>query len=102
MSLQKTSTKRKGLNLSILSLATLIIIASTQTASADINTTIENALKFGQDDAKYGQIKFDLRYRYEQDDTKNPNKNRGDASVFRMRLGYLTPTFYGLQAYAGI
>ena len=99
MSLQKTSTKRQDLPLSILSLV-ILIITSTQTASATINATIENALKFGQDDAKYGQIKFDLRYRYEQDDTKNPNKNRGDASVFRMRLGYLTPTFYGLQAYA--
>ena len=99
MSLQKISTKRQSLLLSFLSLA-ILIIASTQTASATINETIENALKFGQDNAKYGQIKFDLRYRYEQDDTKNPNKNRGDASVFRMRLGYLTPTFYGLQAYA--
>jgi len=99
MSLQKILDKRNRLNLSTLSLA-ILAISSTHTASAGINESIENALKFGQDDAKYGQVKIDLRYRYEQDNTDNPNKDQGDASVFRMRLGYLTPDFYGLQAYA--
>lgn len=99
MSLQKTSINSSRLKLSTLSLA-ILAISSGQTVSAGINKTIENALKFGQDDAKYGQLKIDLRYRYEQDDTKNPVKDHGDASVFRMRLGYLTPEFYGLQAYA--
>lgn len=95
----KKPAKNYSLKVSAFSLA-ILAMASSQTAIAGINETIENALKFGQDDAKYGQIKFDLRYRYEQDDTKNPNKDHGDASTIRMRLGYLTPSFYGLQAYA--
>jgi hypothetical protein len=70
-------------------------------ATADpITDSIENALKLGQKDGKYGQIKFNLRYRYEQDDTKNPVKRVGNASTIRLRLGYLSPKFHGLQAYA--
>ena len=99
MPLKKKLVKSYSLKVSAFSLAVLAIVSS-QATYAGINETIENALKFGQDDAKYGQIKFDLRYRYEQDDTKNPNKDHGDASTIRMRLGYLTPSFYGLQAYA--
>ncbi len=72
-----------------------------QFAIADpVTETIENALKFGQTDAKYGQIKFNLRYRYENDDTTRPNKHVANASTVRLRLGYLTPEFYGIQAYA--
>jgi len=99
MSLQKTSIRNSRLNVTALSIA-MLAISSNQAATAGINETIENALKFGQDDAKYGQLKIDLRYRYEQDNTTNPAKDQGDASVFRMRLGYLTPEFFGLQAYA--
>ena len=99
MSLQKIVTRCNCLKLSKLSLV-ILIVCNNQTALAGINETIENALKLGQKDAKYGQIKFDLNYRYEQDETKNPKKYRGDASTFRMRLGYLTPEFHGLQAYA--
>ena len=99
VSLQKALPKDGRLQLSAFSFA-ILAISAVQTASAGINETIENVLKFGQDDTKYGQIKFDLRYRYEQDDTKNPAKDHADASTFRMRLGYLTPEFYGLQGYA--
>ncbi len=83
-----------------LSAVSLLILSNSQIASAGFNQSIENALKFGQDDAKYGQVKFDLRYRFEQDDTKNPAKIHGDASTVRLRLGYLTPEFFSLQAYA--
>lgn len=81
--------------------ATLLSLVFTATAMADdVNATIEKALKFGQDDAKYGQIKLDLRYRYDNTDSTNPIKQVANASTVRYRLGYLTPTFKGLQAYA--
>ena len=98
MSLQKTLAKNSHTSLSALSVA-IIALSTSQIASAGITETIINTLKFGQNDAKYGQIKLNLRYRYEQDDTKNPVKDKGDASTIRMRLGYLTPEFLGLQGY---
>ncbi|MCK4494076.1 MAG: hypothetical protein KAU26_08470, partial [Methylococcales bacterium] len=78
----------------------LSLLCSQVAIAAPVTETIENALKFGQVDAKYGQIKFDLRYRYENDDTKHPRKHVGNASTIRLRLGYLTPEFHGIQAYA--
>jgi len=99
MTLQKTLTKSGRVGLSAFSIA-LLALSGTQTASAGINENIENALKFGQADAKYGQVKINLLYRFEQDDSKNPAKKHGDASTIRMRLGYLTPEFAGLQGYA--
>jgi len=94
MSSFKTSSK---FSLTALSVA---ILAMSATASAGFDENIENALKFGQDDTKYGQIKFDLRYRYEQDDSKKAGIEKGDASTIRLRLGYLTPEVLGFQAYA--
>lgn len=99
MHYQKAFANNKHFSLSALCLA-IYTLSSSQCVSAGFNETIENALKFGQDDAKYGQIKLDLRYRFEQDDTKNPAKIHGDASTVRLRLGYLTPKFYSLQGYA--
>jgi hypothetical protein len=60
---------------------------------------IEKALKFGADDGKYGQIKFDLRYRYEHVDNDGPLQN-ANANTLRLRAGYLTPQFYGFQGFA--
>ncbi|MGZ5052860.1 MAG: alginate export family protein [Methylobacter sp.] len=81
--------------------ATVLALLSTTTVIADdFNSSIEKALKFGQDDAKYGQIKLDLRYRYDNSDSKNPKKEVANASTARLRLGYLTPVFKGFQAYA--
>jgi len=81
--------------------ATVLALVFTTTAMAedDFNKSIEQALKFGQQDAKYGQIKLDLRYRYENDDSTNPKKEVANASTVRLRLGYLTPVFKGLQGY---
>ncbi|NOQ35850.1 MAG: hypothetical protein GQ569_08135 [Methylococcaceae bacterium] len=95
-----TSYKRKALKLSALSAAVLSILVSQSVTADPVTESIENALKFGQKDAKYGQIKFDLRYRYENDDSKALNKKVGNASTVRLRIGYLTPKFHGLQAYA--
>ena len=41
-----------------------------------------------------------MRYRYENDDSKNPDRKVGNASTVRLRLGYLTPKFHGFQLYA--
>jgi hypothetical protein len=72
----------------------------TPPASYDFDKPIENALKFGADDGRYGQIKFDLRYRYEHvDDDVAPLKD-ANANTLRLRAGYLTPEFFGFQGYA--
>ena len=89
-----------GFKLTALPAAIIAMSVNATSAAASIDETIENALKFGQADAKYGQVKFDLRYRYEYADSKNPQKQAGNASTARLRLGYLTPKFYGFQLYS--
>lgn len=80
--------------------ATILALLSTTTVIADdFNKSIEKALKFGQDDAKYGQIKLDIRYRFEYVDSTNPRRELATASTLHYRIGYLTPVFKGLQAY---
>lgn len=98
MSLHKTLTKGRHTCLSAFSMAILAMSAS-QSASAGINENIENALKFGQADAKYGQVKFDLRYRYENVNTEGGARRTANADTVRLRIGYLTPKFAGFQAY---
>jgi len=88
------------LRLPALTAAAIALSVSATIALAGIDENIENALKFGQPDARYGQIKFDLRYRYENDDSKNPELAVGNASTVRLRLGYLTPVFHGFQLYS--
>ncbi|MEY4768909.1 MAG: hypothetical protein RL637_1548 [Pseudomonadota bacterium] len=80
-------------------IALLILSGITFSAQAGINDEIESALKFNQADSKYGQIKFDLRFRYEQADSDNPKLQVGNAATIRLDIGYLTPEFYGFQAY---
>jgi hypothetical protein len=62
-----------------------------------VTQDIEDALNFYHY-GHNGAIKFDLNYRYE-------NVNEGDrfganANTARLRLGYLSPVFHGLQGYA--
>jgi len=79
----------------------ILAAASLQPALAyEFDKPIENAFKLGQDDAKYGKIKMDLRYRYELADVANNTKATAHANTLRLRLGYLTPEFHGLQAFA--
>lgn len=70
----------------------------TPPASYGFDKPIENALKFGND-RRFGQIKFNLRYRYEHVDDEGPLKN-ANANTLRLRAGYLTPESYGFQGYA--
>ncbi|MGR8981739.1 MAG: alginate export family protein [Gammaproteobacteria bacterium] len=67
-------------------------------ASYGFDKPIENALKFGHY-RHFGQIKFDLRYRYEHVDDEGPLDN-ANANTLRLRAGYLTPEFYSFQGYA--
>ena len=90
---------KKQLKLGTLAVGLLLTITPKSNASG-INESIENALKFGQDDAKYGQIKLNLRYRYEYADTKGTPPQPAHANTFRLRIGYLTPEFHGLQGFA--
>ncbi len=98
MSLHKTLSKGRHTCLSAFSMA-ILVISTSQNASAGINENIENALKFGQADAKYGQVKFDLRYRYENANTEGGSRKTANADTVRLRIGYLTPKFAGFQAY---
>jgi hypothetical protein len=99
MSSHYTFFKSRYDSLSIFSIALLFLCYSSYTL-ADFNETIERALKFGQDDAKYGQVKFDLRYRYENSNTRSTTKETANADTVRLRIGYLTPKFFDLQAFA--
>ncbi|GFO77575.1 hypothetical protein BPLS_P6096 [Bathymodiolus platifrons methanotrophic gill symbiont] len=59
----------------------------------------ENALNFEDETGKYGQVKFNLRYRFEMADVADNGRETAYANTLRLRFGYLTPEFYGLQAY---
>ncbi len=94
----QTTTKHRSLKATALS-AAVLASATAQHATAGIDESIENALKFGQSDGKYGQITMDLNYRYEYADTENTAPKPAHANTFRLQLGYLTPEFHGLQGF---
>ena len=97
--LDQTKSKRKSLKLTALSVAVLASL-SPHNALAGFDESMENVLKFGQSDGRYGQITLDLNYRYEYADTENTPQKPANANTFRLRLGYLTPVFYGVQGFA--
>ncbi len=68
--------------------------------AANINEKVENALLFGEQ-GEYGQVKFDLRYRYENVYIANDLPiQTANANTLRLRFGYMTPEFHGVQVYA--
>ncbi|WP_174484580.1 alginate export family protein [methanotrophic endosymbiont of Bathymodiolus puteoserpentis (Logatchev)] len=83
-----------------LSSAVLASIFMQPVAAYEFDKPIENAFKLGQDDAKYGRFKINLRYRYELADAADNGKETAHANTLRLRLGYLTPKFHGLQGFA--
>jgi len=95
--LSKKTSKR--FLLTPLSSAILASIFMQSAAAYEFDKPVENAFKLGQDDAKYGQFKVNLRYRYEMADVAGGNET-AHANTLRLRLGYLTPKFHGLQGYA--
>lgn len=68
-------------------------------ACADLTKDIEDALNFYQNGNK-GAIKMDLNYRRENVDRDAGKDQTANANTARLRLGYLTPTYYDLQAFA--
>jgi hypothetical protein len=82
-------------------------------ALADVTKEVEDALNFYHY-GKNGAVKIDLNYRYEnvnQDIVPNPLLNgrplanaqqpaTANANTVRLRVGLLSPVFYGLQGYA--
>jgi len=90
-------------------LLTIAIVSSSAIAD-DVTKSIEDALKFGNG----GAVKFDLNYRYEnvnQNNVKAPplrgiplpaagQPDTANGNTLRLRLGLLSPVFYGLQGYA--
>ena len=67
---------------------------------ADFDIPVEDGLKMGQADAKYGKFKVDLRYRFELADVADNGRETAYANTIRLRLGYLTPSFKSFQAFA--
>ena len=81
------------------SIGLLLLSIASGTANANFEDFLENTLKLGGN-AKYGQINFNLRYRYENANTIGTPRKTANASMIRMRLGYLTPKFTGFQGFA--
>ncbi len=91
--------KPKGIVKLVLSITVLGLAFLQPVIADDLNKRVENALKLEQEDAKYGQFKFDLRYRFEMSDVANNGRDTAYANTLRLRLGYLTPEYQGLQGY---
>lgn len=92
----KKMHKKSPSPMGAIAVAAIFLIAA-PSLQASIDEDIENLLKVGG-----GQFKIDLRYRFEyvdQDDTPGITQT-AKADTLRLRLGYLTPAFYGLTAYA--
>jgi hypothetical protein len=103
MNSQKSLLNCISLTRTVLSTAllSLLFVASAQADTTnEMTKSIEDALKFGQADAKYGKIDFELRFRYDNTDSDHPTLKTANAATMRMQIGYLTPEFHGLQGYA--
>ena len=94
-----TGTSQLWSKTSILSAACVMALVgvgfATQAPAAEsgVNDTIANALK-----GDWGQIKFNLRYRWEHVEQDGLQDTDGDP--IRLRIGYLTPKLSYFQAYA--
>ena len=91
---------KKRLTPKFIALACSLSLGSIGSAVADFNDSVEQALKFGQPKAEYGQIKLNLSYRYEFADVENTTPKPANANLIRVRLGYLTPEVFHTQAFA--
>jgi hypothetical protein len=83
---------QKAVSSALLSLACIQPANTANFNIADFDKPIEGGLTMGEDDAKYGKFKVDLRYRFELSDVANNGKETAYANTLRLRLGYLTPT----------
>jgi Alginate export len=74
---------------------TLLLSGSAYAAEDKANDSISQALR-----GDWGQVTFNLRYRYER--VVEDGLKTGNGDPVRLRIGYLTPKFTGLQAYAAV
>ena len=70
----------------------MVALVTAQVKADPLRDPINNALKGDR-----GQLKFDLRWRYENVDQQGRGVASGDP--VRLRLGYLTPKRYNLQSF---
>jgi len=91
--------KQTILRNSLSALALLWLTTGTDPATAGLTQDIEDALNFYHY-GHNGAIKFDLNYRYENANQDAGTTQTANANTARLRLGFLTPKFYDLQAYA--
>ena len=73
-----------------------LAIVTTNTAFADFDKTIEDALKIGKD----GAVKADINYRFENVDQNAGTAKTANANTIRTRVGILSPSFHGVQGFA--
>lgn len=91
--------KPKRLIKTALSSAILASLLVQPAVAYEFDKPIEKALKLGHDNAKYGQFKVSLRYRFEMADVADNTRETAYANTLRLRLGYLTPELYAFQGY---
>lgn len=72
----------------------VLLIGGLQAQAADLLAPVGDRLQ-----GEWGKIQTEARYRYEHVDEEG-RREEAHASTLRLRLGYLTPKFSGLQAYA--
>lgn len=76
----------------------LTLASAVAPAQANFTKDIEDAFNF-YDNGDSGAVKMDLNYRWENVD-QDKGAETANANTARLRLGLLSPTFYGFQAYA--
>ncbi len=77
----------------------MLLGTSTSSIASEIDKSIEKVLRFGQDEARYGQVKLDLNYRWENVNQYSGPQHTANANTARLHLGYLSPKFHSLQGY---
>ena len=94
-SVGKTGRARTAQQFLLLGSALTLLAGAGVSSAAEtgIHDRIKNSLR-----GDWGQIKVNLRYRYEHVEQDGLKTASGDP--IRLRLGYLTPKFNGLQAFA--
>ena len=93
-------TRKRDLRNWICSMATVAVVCFLLPASArSFDDKLSKTLMFGHDDGRYGQLKANLRLRYENVKEDDVPRDPANATTLRLRLGYLTPEANNLQGY---
>ncbi len=104
----KTNAKSGRFRTGLLFASVFSLFLSGTVFAYEFDKPIEQVFRLGQDGGnqpgpydygKYGAIKMDLRYRFEYADAKETAPKPGIGNTLRLRLGYLTPKFFGFQGF---